>query len=178
MMVEASVSVLSRVMIRTAIESDLAAMEWDGEYAHFRRLYQEIYRSARRGDALLWVAELPGEHNLIGQLFVQLRSARPELADGVKRAYIYGFRIKPAYRGQGVGTEMLTVAEHDLYQRGFRRVVLNVNRDNPDARRLYERNEYRVTAAEAGYWSYLDQFGKRQEVNEPAWRMEKELKGP
>lgn len=176
MMVEASVSVLSRVKIRTAFESDLTAMEWDGEYAHFRRLYQEIYRSARRGDALLWVAELPDERNLIGQLFVQLRSGRPELADGIKQAYIYGFRIKPVYRGQGLGTQMLVVAEYDLYRRGYRRVVLNVNRDNPDARRLYERNGYRVTAAEAGFWTYLDQFGNRQEVNEPAWRMEKELK--
>jgi ribosomal protein S18 acetylase RimI-like enzyme len=176
MMVEASVSVLSRVKIRTAVESDLTAMEWDGEYAHFRRLYEEIFRSARRGDALLWVAELLDEQNLIGQLFVQLRSARLELADGVRRAYIYGFRIKPDYRSQGLGTQMLEVAEQDLYQRGYRWVVLNVNRDNPDARRLYEREGYRVTAAEAGCWSYLDQFGKRQEVNEPAWRMEKELK--
>jgi ribosomal protein S18 acetylase RimI-like enzyme len=177
-MVEASISVLSRVKIRTAIEFDLALMEWDGEYAHFRRLYQEIYRSARRGDALLWVAELTDADDLVGQLFVQLRSARQELADGLKRAYIYGFRIKPEFRNQGLGTRMLEIVEQNLYSRGFRWVVLNVNRDNPDARRLYERKGYRIVAAEAGCWSYLDQFGQRQEVNEPAWRMEKELTSP
>jgi ribosomal protein S18 acetylase RimI-like enzyme len=88
---------------------------------------------------------------------------------------VYGFRIRPAYRNQGIGTQMLVVAEGDLLRRGYRCVVLNVNRDNPEARRLYERNGYRVVASEEGRWSYLDQFGHRVEVNEPAWRMEKKL---
>lgn len=169
-----SISAVLRTIVRYAHEADLPALEWDGEYAHFRRLYQDVYHSAQRGDALLWIAELPGA-GLIGQLFVQLRSARLELADGAHRAYVYGFRIKPEHRRQGLGTYMLALAESDLSRRGFRRVVLNVNRDNPDARRLYERLGYRVVGDEAGRWSYLDQYGVRQEVDEPAWRMEKEI---
>jgi ribosomal protein S18 acetylase RimI-like enzyme len=166
----------AKIRIRKAVQSDLAALEWDGEYAHFRRLYQDIYHSAIRGEAILWVADLEGA-SVIGQLFVQLKSGRPELADGLSRAYVYGFRIRPVYRNQGIGTQMLAVAEADLMGRGFRRVVLNVNRDNPQARRLYERNGYTVVASEDGRWSYLDQFGQRVEVNEPAWRMEKKLVG-
>ncbi len=67
--------------------------------------------------------------------------------------------------------------ETDLEARAFRLVTLNVGRQNPDARRFYERYGYRVVADEPGRWSYLDDMGKRQEVHEPAWRMEKVLNG-
>jgi len=160
--------------IRLIRKNDLAALEWDGEFAHFRRLFSEAYQSAVLGRAVLWLAEII-EVDLIGQLFVQLNSGRPELADGGYRAYIYGFRIKPTYRGVGVGSRLLDAAESDLVQRGYKRVTLNVGRDNPDARRLYERRGYIVVAAEPGRWSYLDQHGRRREVNEPSWRMEKVL---
>jgi ribosomal protein S18 acetylase RimI-like enzyme len=164
----------TEVLIRAATLEDLPALEWDGEFAHFRRLYQDVYQSARRGEAVLWVVEVPGV-GVVGQVFVQLNSARMELANGSTRAYVYGFRIQPAYRSQGIGTRLLQSVEADLTRRGFRRVVLNVSRENHSARRLYERLGYRVVAAEPGRWSYLDQFGYRQEVNEPAWRMEKSL---
>jgi ribosomal protein S18 acetylase RimI-like enzyme len=163
------------VLIRNATLEDLPALEWDGEFAHFRRLYQDVYQSSRRGDAVLWVVEEPGV-GVVGQVFVQLNSARMELANGSTRAYLYGFRIQPAYRSQGIGTRLLQLVETDLRQRSFRWVVLNVSRENHSARRLYERLGYRVVAAEPGRWSYLDQFGQRQEVNEPAWRMEKVLR--
>jgi ribosomal protein S18 acetylase RimI-like enzyme len=164
----------TEVLIRVATLDDLPALEWDGEFAHFRRLYQDVYQSSRRGEAVLWVVEVPGV-GVVGQAFVQLSSARMELANGSTRAYVYGFRIQPAYRSQGIGTRLLQRVEADLFGRGFRRVVLNVSRENHSARRLYERLGYRVVAAEPGRWSYLDQFGRRQEVDEPAWRMEKPL---
>jgi ribosomal protein S18 acetylase RimI-like enzyme len=72
---------------------------------------------------------------------------------------------------------MLSVAETDLVKRGFRLVSLNVSRENTEARKLYERNGYSVVAAEPGNWSYVDNQGKRQQVYEPAWRMEKLIWG-
>ena len=123
---------------------------------------------------MLWVAELPGV-GVIGQLFVQLKSRRPELADGAGRAYIYAFRVRPAYRHHGLGTHMLQIVEADLRERGFRRVTLNVGRHNLQARRLYERLGYRVVAAEPGRWTYVDHRGRVRCVHEPAWRMEKVL---
>jgi ribosomal protein S18 acetylase RimI-like enzyme len=165
---------IEEITIRYATQADLPALEWNGEYTHFRRLYQEIYESSLRGEAILWVADLPGS-GVIGQLFVQINSARKELADGTNRAYIYGFRIRGAYRNHGLGSHMLDVVESDLINRGFRIAVLNVSRDNVEARQLYERQGYRIVATEAGQWSYLDESGMRRWVDEPAWRMEKEL---
>lgn len=165
---------LAEVIIRPVKHTDLLSLEWEGEYRHFRRLYYEIYQSASRGKAIMWAAELPGI-GLIGQLFVQLVSGRTELADGSTRAYIYGFRIKPDYRQQGLGRRMLHVAERDLTERNFQRVTLNVGQDNPHARRLYERLGYRVVGTDPGKWYYIDHQGNRRDVHEPAWRMEKEL---
>jgi len=162
------------LLVRQVIQNDLPALEWDGEYRHFRRLYRDIYHSACQGKAVLWVGDLENE-GVIGQVFVQLDSARKELADGVSRAYIYGFRVRPKYRSQGVGGHILQTVERDLTGRAFQFVTLNVGRDNPDARRFYERYGYQVVAAEPGRWSYLDDQGNRREVHEPAWRMEKHL---
>lgn len=162
------------VKIRQVIQADLPALEWDGEYSHFRRVYAEAFTRARNGLAVLWVSELPGA-GLIGQVFIQLECSRKELADGCTRAYLYGFRVRPEYRGRGLGSRMLAIVEEDLRRRGFIYLTLNVAKDNPRAAQLYETHGYVVTAPEPGIWKYPDEKGVIHEVVEPAWRMEKRL---
>jgi ribosomal protein S18 acetylase RimI-like enzyme len=149
-------------------------MEWDGELKHFRRLFADTYERVEKGEVGIWIAELP-DAGLIGQLFLSLRSGRPELSDGVTRGYIYGVRVRPEYRNRGIGSQLMLVAETELIQRGFTYATLNVGRDNPKAQRLYERLGYCVVAPESGRWSYEDENGIRRDVYEPAWRMEKIL---
>jgi ribosomal protein S18 acetylase RimI-like enzyme len=165
---------LDPVIVRTATEEDLPGMEWDGEYRHFRRVYAEAYQRMVRGYTILWVADLP-DTGLIGQVFIQLICDRPELADGSERAYLYSFRVRTPFRGQGLGTLMMDVVEDDLRQRGFQYVTLNVARDNPRAQQLYQRRGYHIVATEPGIWSYPDDKGIWHQVEEPAWRMEKVL---
>jgi ribosomal protein S18 acetylase RimI-like enzyme len=171
---EISSTIVSSVYYRHVTLADLPALEWEGEFTHFRRMYAEAYRRSQRGEAVLWVIE-HAQLGILGQLFVHLDSQRHELADGVHRAYIYGFRVRPAFRDLGLGTRLLKVAELDLLRRGFSWTVLNVSRENLDARRLYERLGYRVVAGDPGRWSYQDDLGIRHDVIEPAWRMEKRL---
>ncbi|MFZ6031447.1 MAG: GNAT family N-acetyltransferase [Chloroflexota bacterium] len=161
--------------IRLVTRDDLPELEWGGEYIHFRRLYAEAYRLSERGDTLMWLADLEAV-GVIGQAFVSLRSGRAELSDGRSRAYVYAFRVKPPYRGQGVGTKIMETIEADLLRRGYQRVTLNVAKGNAGARRLYERLGYRVIGSDPGCWSYIDHQGRQQRVIEPAWRMEKVLK--
>jgi ribosomal protein S18 acetylase RimI-like enzyme len=52
---------------------------------------------------------------------------------------------------------------------------LNVARDNKEAIRFYEHHGYLITAPESGRWFYIDHKGRRCDVYEPAWRMEKKL---
>src|SRR4030066_446104 len=117
------------VFIRQANKDDLPALEWHGEYAHFRRLYADTYSMAQQDKAVIWIAELDGS-GLIGQCFVSLKGNRPELADGTTRAYMYGFRIQPQFRNQGIGTSIMRTIENDLKQRGFQQATLNVRQDN------------------------------------------------
>lgn len=166
---------LDSLTIRHLRQADLPALEWEGEYAHFRNLYADAFQRKQVGQALIWVAELP-KMGVIGQVFIQLKiNGRPRLADGWRRAYLHSFRVRPELRGRGVGTKMMNVVEADLLHRGFRYVILNVTQDNQAARDLYIRLNYEVVGEDAGKWSYVDQYGKVQYVHEPGWRMRKRL---
>ena len=171
---EISPSDLAKVSIRRMTREDLPALEWNGEFRHFRNVYKSVYHRMQQGGADAWVAE-SAQGEIIGQVFLQYMSDRPELADGWNRAYLYSFRIKPLYRSRGLGTRMLSVLEDALIARHYHHVTLNVARDNPDAIRLYKRQGFQIIAEEPGIWSYIDHEGQWQTVIEPSWRMEKKL---
>ncbi len=165
---------LDTIDIRQIRKSDLPALEWDGEYRHFRRIYADAYQRVLKGLSLIWVADL-FPVGLIGQLFIQLNCDRPELADGVNKAYMYAFRIREEYRSHGLGTLMMNAIGADLKRRSFKTLTLNVAKDNPRAQELYKRLGFIVTSDEPGIWSYPDDKGIWHHVHEPAWRMEKNL---
>jgi len=164
-----------QIRIRTATAKDLPSLEWEGEYTHFRRLFQQAYQQSQLRQGDMYLAEIPGV-GIVGQAFVQYNSNRYDLADGHQRAYVYSVRVKSAYRDQGIGTRLLQTIENDLKARGFHYVTLNVAQDNPDARRLYERLGYRVIGDDPGEWQYIDHTDKVRHVKEPAWRMEKRIR--
>jgi ribosomal protein S18 acetylase RimI-like enzyme len=168
---------LERVNIRHLIRKDLPALEWEGEYRHYRQVYANAYTRMADGRAVMWVAEMTGE-GIIGQAFVQLICDRPELADGATRAYFFGFRVRPVYHSLGLGSQMMQTIELDLYRRKFKRVVLNVAQTNLRAQALYHRLGYRIIAPDPGEWSYYDDKGILRSEAEPAWRMEKTLVYP
>lgn len=128
---------------------DLPELEWDGEYLHFRRVYQEIYQQYRQGRTLPWVIDKPGD-GIIGQLFVQLDSQNETLADGCSRAYLFSFRVKEKYQGNGWGTALMRFVENDLVQRGFSWATLRVSKTNEIALRFYEHRGYAIIAEERG----------------------------
>ena len=163
-----------RILIRPIEKADLPGLEWDGEYTHFRRLYQQHYESSLGGNTLIWVA-VNTDGEIIGQVFLLLLSKQRELADGVFQAYLFSFRIKPAYRDQVLGGFMLEMMEDYLRERGFRFLRLNVARANPLARHMYEKHGYRMIGPDPGVWRYQDQDGEWQTCREPAWKMIKKL---
>lgn len=165
---------LGELIIRKIKERDLPALEWDGEYTKFRRMYASLYRDALLDRVLMWMIETRGGE-MMGQAFVVLKSSELSAADGERRAYIFAFRVKLHYRNQGVGTILMNFIEDDLRHRGYKFVTLNVAKDNLDAQRLYRRLGYKVIGSRPGKWSYTDHEGKTHQVNEPAWRMMKRI---
>ncbi|HOU43524.1 MAG TPA: GNAT family N-acetyltransferase [Anaerolineaceae bacterium] len=164
---------LERVVIRPVTAADLPLLEWEGEYLHFRRVFAGAFERQLAGLSVLWIAVL--DCWAAGQVFIQYDSDRKELADGVERAYLYSFRVRPELRGQSLGTRIHQVVEEDLLQRGYRYITLNVAKENLRAQALYRRLGYRYIAHEPGRWSYPDHEGVWHQVEEPAWRMEKRL---
>lgn len=163
-----------QIIIRQLVESDLPALEWDGEFTHYRRLYLEAYQRTIQNRLVMWVATTE-DNFMLGQLFVQLSSSQLDLADGYFRAYMFAFRVKPAFHRRGIGTLLLLQTEKDLIQRNFHRVCLNVVKTNLRARQLYERHGYQVLCEDPGMWSYQDNDGIWHDMQDPAWRMEKVL---
>ena len=167
---------LADLTIRQVTKADLPALEWEGEYWKFRAMFADLYRNSLLGRTLLWVIAAPGGE-LIGQAFVMLKSGERDAANGKDRAYVFAFRVKSAWQNRGIGSYLMRFVEDDLRQRGFSYVTLNVAKDNLPALRLYKRLGYQVTGSRPGIWSYRDPDSVVHHVNEPAWRMLKNLKG-
>ncbi len=167
-------SAIQEINIRPLLKSDLPALEWEGEFLHFRNVFADVYKKIEKGTAKGWVA-VTREGYMVGQVFLQLTSDRLELADGWNRAYLYSLRIRPQYRKLGIGTKMIDLLEDSLKTINYTRVTLNVARNNQGAVRLYQRLGYQIVAEEEGVWSYPDHKGTWHTVTEPSWRMEKRL---
>lgn len=166
---------MANVQIRHAKQADLLAMEWEGEYSRFRRIYFQVYQRTQRGSAIIWVADLL-HIGVIGQVFTQLTAIKkPELANGIKRAYVHSFRVHPAFRREGLGTRLMQTVEMDLVERGYKEITLNVTLTNTGALRLYLELGYKVIGKDPGCWSYYDENNVLQEVEEPGWRLLKVL---
>ena len=162
-------------IVRRLEEQDLPALEWDGAFLHFRNLFRHSFEDMRLGIRLLLVMEHRPSGAIVGQVFLQWNSSDPRFADGRRRGYLYSLRVKPAFQRRGLGTRLMDAAEEELRQRGMDTASIGVEKDNRDARALYERQGYHIIAEDPGTWSYIDHLGRRQEVVEPAWLMEKKL---
>ncbi len=164
----------TRLRIRQALRDDLLELEWEGAYQHFRGVYADVFKRTERGLALMWIAELP-EEGVVGQAFVQLKMTDRTCADGIRRAYLHSFRVRPAARNFGVGTAIMHHVEQDLIQRGYKELTLNVAEENEGAMRLYQRLGYKFLKKIPGRWSYYDDQGRLQNVVEPGYRLIKSL---
>lgn len=158
------------VTIRQLGFNDLPGLEWDGALIHYRNVYRDIYHSVGRQQAVMWGAVDPN-NRIIGQVFIQLQSMDPALANGKNRAYLHGFRIRPAYRSAGLGTRIHTALVNDLCERQYDTLTLNCGKDNPGGIRFYKRLGYRIVADSPGKWYYTNHRGEKIDVHEPSWVM-------
>jgi ribosomal protein S18 acetylase RimI-like enzyme len=160
-------------VIRPATADDVPKLEWFGQYWRYRSIFQRTYEDHLRGTRLMLVADV--NDFPVGQAFVQFNSVERRFADGLKRAYIYSLRVMQPFRGRGLGTQLIYVAEQAILARGYGWATIAVAKDNQAALRLYERLGYRTFDDDPGRWSYSDPAGRRHFVNEPSWIMHKQL---
>jgi ribosomal protein S18 acetylase RimI-like enzyme len=133
-----------------------------GPYVDDRRTWAE--RSAlyadllAKPDTVLLLAERDGALAGYGLAHV-MPAARSWVADtwqtGERIGEIESLAVLPAWRGLGIGTQLLTALERELHAIGVDDLILGVLPGNEAAIRLYERHGYRPT------WTYLSRFAGR-----------------
>jgi len=160
-----------QVNFRPAEQDDLAKLEWFGQYTHFRRVFQRAYEDQLAGRRLMLLADLNGWP--VGQVFIQLDSLDDTPSEQGKRGYLYSLRVLDPLQGQGLGTALIYEAETILTSRNYGSVSIAAAKNNPGARRLYERLGYRVFMEDNGRWQYVDHEGRTRHVNEACYVLEK-----
>jgi ribosomal protein S18 acetylase RimI-like enzyme len=152
--------------IRPAVEADLPGMEWEGEYSQYRRVYRHVMEEMQLGKRLMLVAECDGL--VVGQIFIQFNAHRSDIHSGDRSAYLHAFRVRPAYRNRGIGTNLVLEAEAVLRSTDCERVVIAAAEENLAAQRLYERLGYTFHKKDPGQWSFIDHEGRLIQVDEPS----------
>lgn len=168
---QASLTIEMPVTLRAAVRSDLAKLEWYGQYAHYRSLFRRTFRDQQIGRRLMLVAatnDFP-----IGTISIQFQSTESRVADGITRAYLFSFRVMEMFRHRGIGTRLIQEAEALMVDRGFQWATIAVAKDNHNARQLYERLGYRIFKDDPGRWSFMDHHGQVRQINDPCWLLEK-----
>ena len=88
-----------------------------------------------------WICAAQVENRIVAFLSIE-EHCEPDMA----YLYLDDFSVSAPYRGHGIGTELLRMAEKYAQSIGISTIVLHVEKTNVSARRLYERFGYRITA--------------------------------
>jgi len=160
-----------QVEIRPCAADDLPKLEWHGMFTPHRPIIAEAFERQTRGQGLMLLAVANGFP--VGQAWIDF-AARPD-ERGV--AVIWAVRVYPFLQGGGIGARLMAAAEAAIRERGYRIAELGVEKDNPRARRLYERLGYRLHREMVDELAYLDWNG--HPVVEPVdqWMLRKDVRG-
>jgi ribosomal protein S18 acetylase RimI-like enzyme len=114
----------------------------------FARSYMHQIIASR--DAATWIAEEDAEAKveLIGFAIVEWTAGQGESA-----AYIQTLEIHPAWRGRGIGAELLRLAEGSARAAGAKSIGLHVDVENAAAIHLYESHGYARQGRQEHYYA-------------------------
>ena len=165
---------LDQVTIRLIREDDLPALEWNGEYARYRRVYSEVYRNFMKGISLPFVAETAAD-GIIGQVFLTKKDPNPAYSPHNPYFFLSSFRVKPEFRDHGVGARLLQVCEEQTRMHHMRDIYLNCAADNRLARKFYEAHSFRVIRMDQSEWTFVNHEGFVVTEPQTAYLMKKTL---
>jgi ribosomal protein S18 acetylase RimI-like enzyme len=108
--------------------------------ANRSRIREDLVRRIITGEVLVARGDVDGSGNVAGFVSFGLETKRYD--HDVQRGVVYNLYVRPEYRNEGVGRELLTEAERRLAENGVDLVSLQAMAENDAARRFYERLGY------------------------------------
>lgn len=116
----------------------------DGQRQYGSHIPADSNRTQIRESVLRHIA---GDQLLLAQTdrrcgFVMFTVETGTFEQDVTRGIVENLYVRPEYRGEGIGSELLAGAEQRLDERGAETVALNVMADNESAQQFYRRHGY------------------------------------
>ncbi len=146
--------VTTESVVRTATRQDEEALRqmrasvgWAIEFT--ARAFEEMAQGRR----VVCVAEVDGR--TVGSVQMVWASEDPVMADGHSVAHLSDLVVMAAYRRRGIGRQLAEFVENLARARGFTTMTLDVDDNQPQNQRLYERWGYvyfRQTLSPWGTW--------------------------
>ncbi len=156
--------------IRPCVEEDIPALEWFGMFTAQRELLEAAWARCRAGDNPMLVADLGGFP--AAQVWIDLARRAPQPI-----AVLWALRVLPCLQGLGIGARLLAAAEAEILRCGRRIAEIGVEKQNPSARRLYERLGYQPAGEEIESFKYTTPWGEERREVVDQWILRKHL-GP
>lgn len=158
--------------IRPCREEDLPKLEWFGQFTEHRELIRDAFDRQGRGENVMLQAVAEANGFPIGQIWIDLERKR-EASTGL----LWALRVIECYQRMGIGSRLLGAAEAELRRRGYDCAEIGAERNNPGARRLYERRGYRVFGTDRHWYGYTTPWGERRRTLVDEWVMHKDVGG-
>lgn len=114
--------------------------------ANRSRIREDLLRRIITGNVFVARGDVEGSGGIAGfvSFGVQTRSYEQDHERGV----IYNLFVRPGYRDQGIGHDLVAAAEEAMVADGVEVVSLEAMADNHDARRFYQRHGYELHRVE------------------------------
>lgn len=150
------------IIIRPCQCQDLQGLEWFGLLSRYRNLIGETLEKHQKGQVVMLVAE--SNRFPIGQVWIDLEKKR---ADSI--GILYALRVLAPLQNAGIGSRLIGTAENLLLERGYRTVEIGVEKDNPPAKRFYERLGYQMIGENLEEWEVQTPDGRLLKESADEW---------
>jgi len=157
-----------QVTIRSCQREDLQDLEWFGLFTPHRELILRAFERQENGDNVMLVAVVNSFP--VGQVWIDL-VRKVQASIGI----LWALRVMPPFQTLGIGTRLITMAEGVLKDEGFAVAEIGVEKDNLNAKRLYEKLGYQIVADNIEEWNYITPEGSTIHEVDDEWIMHKSI---
>ncbi|MDO8515208.1 MAG: GNAT family N-acetyltransferase [bacterium] len=121
-----------------------------------KKVVEKEFGDIKSGKRIILFAEI--DKKPVGTVQLILESSNKEHADGKDLSHLHHLKTHKKYCRKGIGEALTYKVENIAREKGFKRMTLGVDEDNPYAKKLYEKWGYGLLKIEPGRTKRLKLF--------------------